>query len=410
MALITRRFPALGERNFRRYLFGQSISQSGTWMQNVGQALLVLDLSRSGTDLGLVVAAQYLPMLLLGPIGGLVIDRLDTRRCLLATQSASAALAALLGMLTAVDATRLWMVYCFAAVLGLVNAVDTTARQIFIFDLVGADRLPNAIGINNVNSNAARIIGPSVAGLLAATVGTAACFLINAATFVVMVAVLLLIRIGERYRPIVEPSGRGQLREGFAYVRKRPEMMATLALAAVVGTFAWEFQVTLPLLAEFTYGGSPTAYGLMFSCRAVGSVIGGVAAATLWAPSGRNFAVLGVALGVTIVAAAAAPTLPLTLAALVPVGAMATALVSIGNTLLQLSSEPGMRGRVISLWTAAVLGTTPIGAPIVGWIGDALGPRYGLGFGGVAAIIGALLVLPVLFRRPVPPNPTDPAT
>lgn len=408
MSMFGSRLPALGEVAFRRYLYGQAVSQSGTWMQNVGQAILVLQLTSSGTALGLVTACQYVPLLALGPIGGLIVDRMDTRRALTFTQSAAGALALVLGLLTVFGGIRLTMVYGLALALGMVNAIDVTARQTFVFDLVDEHAVPNAVALTNTVTNAARVVGPSLAGLLAATVGVGPCFLANAVSYTAMILVIrtLPAQAGRSRTPAM--PRRGQLRQGFRYVRQHTEISSILALAAVFGIFTWQFQVTLALLAIYTFHGGPAAYGSMTASMAIGSVIGGVLAATVWQPSGRNVVLAALGFGAAILLASAAPNLAGMMVALVFVGVMATVVVSLAGAFLQLASDLHMRGRVVALWTAAMLGLTLVGAPLVGWVGDHVGPRYAFGLGGVAAIGGALLIGPSLYRSSVPPVRDDP--
>ena len=263
-------------RNYRIYLFGQSISLCGTWMQTVAQAWLVLKITGSGTALGFVVALQFLPVLLFGPWGGVIADRMPKRRLLLITQVAFGLLALLLGTLTATGVVTLWMVYVVALCFGMVTALDNPARQTFVLEMVGREHLPNAVMLNTVNINMARVIGPALAGLIIAIIGIAPCFFLNAASYVAVIVALLMMTVSE-LRPLPEqPRAKGQLREGFAYVWSSPKLRTPLLMMAIVGTLAYEFQVILPLVAKYTFGGGAATYGIMTGAMGLGAVIGGL--------------------------------------------------------------------------------------------------------------------------------------
>jgi len=410
--VVRRTVSSLGVRNFRLYFFGQMVSLSGTWMQSVAQAWLVLKLTGSGTALGLVVALQFLPVLLFGPLGGLVADRCDKRRLLYATQTSAGLLALALGLLVSFDVVRLWMVFALAAGFGLVNAVDSPARQTFVHEMVGADELPNAVTLNSVMVNLARAVGPAVAGVLIATVGLGPCFLINAGSYLAVLVALSLMRTDELQPTIPQPRARGQIREGFRYVRATPALSTPLLMMAVIGTLAYEFGVILPLMARFTFHGDAGTYGLMSSCMGVGAVVGGLYAASHRRVGATALALNAIAFGVVLLIAAVAPNLAIELVALVFIGVASIGFLSLGNATLQLATAPEMRGRVMALWAVAFLGSTPVGGPVVGWIGQNLGPRYGLGLGGVAALAAGALAYRRLARigadadlAAVPPAP-----
>ncbi|MBM3696525.1 MAG: MFS transporter, partial [Actinobacteria bacterium] len=356
-----------------------------------------LVLTGSGTAVGMVLALQFLPVLLFGPLGGVLADRADKRRLLIATQVAAAGLAATLGLLVLFDAVRLWMVAALAAALGFVNLVDNPTRQAFVAEMVGPDDLTNAVGLNSVLINLARIAGPAGAGALIVAVGIAPCFLINAASYGAAVLALLLMRPEQLRRSPPQPRRRGQVRAGLRYVRRSPALLIPLLMMAVVGTLAFEFQVSLPLFARFTFGGDADTYGTMTALMGVGAVVGGL----LTAAAGRRrpgaLAVMAMWFGGVQTAAAFAPTLGLALAAMVPLGAASIAFLALGNASLQLASVPEMRGRVMALWAVAFLGSTPVGAPLIGWIGS-LDPRWGLGVGGVATLLCGLLAYRPLAR------------
>jgi MFS family permease len=405
-------FRSLRVRNFRLYFAGQGISMCGTWMQRVAQSWLVLELTNSGAALGLVLAAQFLPMLLVGPYGGLIADRADKRRVLYATQAAQALLALVLGVVTITGLVELWMVFALAAGLGVAAVFDNPARQSFMLEMVGHDDLRNAVTLNSVLVNAARAVGPAVAGVLIATLGTGPCFLVNALSFL---AVLLSLRLMDpaHFEP-AEPVMRsaGQVRDGLAYVARTPALRAPLLLITVIGTLAYEFQVVLPVLAARTFHAGAGGYAQMTTAIGVGAVVGGLIVARRSHTNRGELALSAVAFGAVIVGAAVAPTFALTLVALLFVGAASVAFLALANTTLQLAAAPEMRGRVMALWAMALLGTTPIGAPIIGWIAQEAGARWALAIGGVAAILAGLAACAsvLLSRRDRPARATPGAT
>ena len=396
-AATRRTFASLMVRNYRLYFTGQAISQSGTWMQTIGQAWLVLRLTGSGTALGLVTALQFLPMLLLGPWGGLIADRLPKRRVLYATQTASGLLAAGLGVLVATGAVRLWMVYVLAAALGLITTVDIPTRQTFVLEMVGPDDLTNAVTLNSVVVNLARAVGPALAGGLIATVGLAACFFVNAASYLAVLIALALMRAADLHVVRAVPRVKGQLREGLRYVRSTPVLRDALIMMAVIGTLSYEFQVILPLLARYTFHGNAGTYGLLTAAIGAGAVAGGLLTAGRRRAGASGLVTSAFAFGVVILLAAAAPVLGAEIAALVMVGAASIVFLARANTTLQLEARPEMRGRVMALWAVAFIGSTPIGGPTIGWIGQHAGPRWGLAVGGAAAVatagLGALAMV-----------------
>jgi MFS family permease len=383
-------FSALGVRNFRLYFTGQIVSVSGAWMQRVAQAWLVLDLTGSGTAVGGVTALQFLPLLIAAPFGGVVADRVDKRRLLFVTQSLAGLTAATLGLLVLTDRVELWMVYALAFVLGIVGSFDNPARQSFVMEMVGRERITNAVALNSVMVNAARVLGPAVAGVLIVTVGIAACFLFNAASYVALLAALALMRPQELDRAERQPRRRGQLREGFTYAAGEPLLRTTLVMMAVIGIFAYEFEVSLPLLARFTFGGDADTFGLMFTAMGVGAVAGGLHTATRAGRTPVSLARIAAVFGVSILAVAVAPTLWPAVAALVVVGAAGTSFLAFSNAVLQLHARPEMRARVLALRAVAFLGMRPIGGPIVGAIGEHVGPRYGVGVGALATLLIAV--------------------
>jgi len=391
-------FAALSVRNYRRYFAGQSISLIGTWMQMTAQAWLVLSLTHSSTKLGLVVALQTLPVLLLSPYGGVIADRMDKRRLMVMLQSAMGIQALALGVLTLTGAVRFWQIGVLAVLLGLNNAFENPARQSFMLELVGGDYLRNAVTLNSVLVNVARIIGPAVAGVLIATVGEGVCFLANAASFVAVVASLMTMDRSALSPTTPAPRARGQLREGLRYVRQSRELALPLLMMAAVGCLTYEFQVSLPVMASSALHAGATGYGFMTAAMGVGAVAGGLLVAAKGRVGAAQLTVAVSAFGVAMTLAAIAPSLGFELAALAFAGAASIAFMSTGNSTLQLRSEPRMRGRVMSLWFVAFQGSTPIGGPIIGAVIAMAGARAGLGLGALTCFAVALVGLSALGR------------
>jgi len=391
-------FAALAIPNYRRYIAGQSVSLIGTWMQMAAQSWLVLSLTGSATTLGLIVALQTLPVLLLGPYGGVVADRIDKRRLMVILQVAMGVQALILGVLTVTGSVRLWEIGVLAALLGLNNAFENPARQAFMLEMVGGESLRNAVTLNSVLVNVARVIGPAVAGVLIATVGEGPCFLLNAASFAAVVASLVTLDLGA-IRPS-PPSGRepGQLREGLRYVRRTPELGVPLAMMALAGALAYEFQVTLPVMARQGLHVGATGFGFMTAAMGVGAVIGGLFVANRGRTGLPTLVLAASAFGLVLLLASLAPNLPTELVALALAGGASISFMSTGNSTLQLAAAPSMRGRVMSLWFVAFQGSTPIGGPIVGWVMAQAGARAGLGLGGLTCLLTALLGLLALRR------------
>jgi MFS family permease len=403
-----RTFRSLGVRNYRLYFLGQIISMSGTWMQSVAQAWLVLELTGSGIALGAVTALQFLPTLLLGPWGGLVADRVDKRRLLIWTQSASALFALVLGILTATHVVTLEMVYALALGLGLVTMVDMPTRQAFVIEMVGRDQLTNAVSLNGVIVNASRVIGPALAGALIATVGVGICFLVNGASYFAVIAGLLMMRTAQLVRSRTTARHRGQLREGLRYVWRTPELRIPLLLMAVVGAIGFNFSVLLPLMVRFAYHAGPGAFGALFSVMGVGAVAGGLAVAGWGRTSGRLQAGAAVAFGGSLALAAVAPTLHYEMVAMLPMGVASTAFIAMSNSLLQLGAAPQMRGRVMGLFAVVFLGTTPIGGPLMGWIAEHLGPRGAMAIAAGVTVVAGLATLLTLQRTRTQPAAEEP--
>jgi len=396
---IGRTFLSLKTRNYRLYFIGQGISLCGTWMQTIGQAWLVLKITGAGTALGMVAAFQFVPMLLLGSFGGVIADRFSKRKILYFTQTASGGLALMLGILVATDLVKLWMIYIFVFSLGLVNAIDNPTRQTFITEMVGEDQLPNAVSLNSAQVNLARAIGPAIGGGLIATLGLAPLFVINGISYVGVLVALFKMRAEElRPAPIVERA-KGQLREGFRYVKSTPLLLNSLLMMAIIGMLSYEFNVSLPLFARFTFQSDAAGYAALTTAMGIGSVIGGLYTATRRKVTVRMLINAAWLFGLVILLTAIAPTLWLAMLGMVLVGIFSINFLSLGNVTLQLRSTVQMRGRVMGLWAVAFLGTTPIGGPIIGWIGQHAGPRWGLAVGGFAALAAGAVGARVLRKQ-----------
>ena len=389
---------SLRQRNYRLFFFGQLVSVAGTWMQTVAQSFLVLDLTHSGIQLGLTTAARFGPMFLFGPVGGVFADRMDKRRVLYLTQSLSGLLAAAFAVTVGTQSIKLWIVYLLAVALGFVNVFDNPARQSFISEMVSADDLPNAVTLNSVAMNMARVLGAALGGVIAAAIGLALCFACNALSFAAVLISLAAMHKSELFPAKRVARQKRQVRQGLRYVRSTPELLIPLVMIAVIGTLAWEFQVTLPLMATKVFHHGAAAYGVMASVMGAGAVVGGLISAARPRPRGRALCLSAIGWGIAILAAAAAPSLALELAALVFVGYGSITFNSLAKTTLQLAAKPQMRGRVMALWALAWLGSTPIGGPIVGWVGQAVGARWSLVLGGVPTLVCGILALPALTR------------
>jgi MFS family permease len=365
-------------------------------MQTIAQSYLVFTLTHSAADVGYVVALQTLPMLLLGPYGGVVADRVDKRKLMIGLQSMMGMLALALGLLSITGVISVWQIGVLAFLLGLNNTFENPARQAFVLEMVGPEHLRNAVTLNSVLVNAARAIGPAIAGILIAVAGSGVCFLVNAVSFVAVVTSLLRMDVDALSPSTPMGRAKGQLMEGLRYVKGEAALAVPLVMMAIVGCLAYEFQVSLPVMASRAFHGGSETYGFITAAMGVGAVFGGLWAAghgrTGLLPMVRTSALFAVAIAV----AAVAPDLWLELIALAAVGAASVTFLSKGNTTLQLSAAPQMRGRVMALWSVAFLGTTPIGGPVVGLVAEHAGPRWGLGLGAVACVVAAVLGLAVL--------------
>jgi MFS family permease len=394
-------FASLRVRNYRLFAGGQVVSLTGTWMQRVAQDWLVLNLSHnSGTAVGVTTGLQFAPVLLFGLYGGVIADRYRKRQVLVATQAAMALLALGLGLLDLSGAAVLWHVYALAFALGIASAIDAPVRQAFVTELVGAPLLPNAVGLNSATFNTARVLGPAVAGVLIASVGTGWVFLINAMTFVAVIAGLLAMRDSDLF--VGKPAARrpGAIREGFSYVRKRPELVAITALVGVVGTLGFNFQLTSALLTRNTFHHNASAYGLISATYAFGSLLGALASARRGRSARRRLVfIAAAAYGLIEIGAGLMPTYWTFFAILVPFGFATLMFSTAANTTVQLSAAPSMRGRVMALYLIVFMGGTPIGSPLIGWIAQIAGPRWSLITGGVASAVAAVAAAAYLVHR-----------
>jgi MFS family permease len=390
-AAVARTFSSLRVPNYRRYFTGQVFSITGNWMQIVGEMWLMVKLTGSGAAVGLTAGLQFLPILLFGAWGGLLADRLPKRRILTYTQLSLMVPALTLFALVASGAAKPWMVLLLVLVRGSVLAIDNPSRQAFVVEVVGPDRVVNAVALNSVVVHSSRIIGPALAGGVIALIGIAPCFLVNAFSFVAMLIALRTMDARALQTPKPVGRKRGEVRSALRYVRRTPELLIPLLMMALVGTISFNFQVLLPLLADFTWHGTATTYALLTAAMGVGSVIGALAAGSRGRVSSRLLVLSSLAFGVSMLLAAAAPTLELQLLALLPLGAASVTFAAGVNSTLQIAVEPLMRGRVMALYSVVFLGSTPIGAPLVGWLAGAAGPRAGLVAGGLAALTAAVV-------------------
>ena len=391
-------FASLQVHNYRVFFLGMLVSASGTWMQSVAQGWLVLQLTGSGTLVGLVTAAQFVPMLVGGVWGGVIADRFDKRHILFVSQSILGVSAAILALVTLTGVVQVWMVFACALLTGVGTMIDNPTRQAFVSELVGSERVANAVALNSAMFNAARIVGPALAGLVILVAGTGVCFAYNALSYVAVLFSLTRMRPDELHRGKPTAKGKGQVRAGLRYAWATPELRSTILLVAIVGTFALNFTVLTPLLVEFTFEAGPGTLGLLTSAMGAGSLVGALVAAARSKPTARLLVGAAGALGVLMLGVAAAPTLPVAFVLLALTGAATITFLSTANSTLQLTSSPEMRGRVMSLYLLVFLGSTPIGGPIVGAVAETVDPRAGFVVGGVASLVGAGFAAGALLR------------
>lgn len=399
---MARALRSLSHRNYRLFLTGHSASVIGTWMQRVAQDWLVLDLTDDGVAVGTAAALQFLPMLLFGLWGGVLVDRWDRRRVLLATQAASGVLAAALAVLVLAGVVELWMVFALALALGFVTVLDNPARQAFVAELTAPADYVNAQAIASTAHNLGRLVGPAVAGGLIAAVGPGAAFALNAVSFVpVLWGLLLIDPQATRRRLGTARTDAGGVREGLHYVFTHPELRACMLLIGVVALLGQNFRAVLPVLARDTFDGDPATYGWLTSALGVGAVAGALGTAAARRVTSWALLLAAVGFGAANALVASAPWLGLALAGMVAVGIANLAFNTLGKSLLQLGTDPGMHGRVMALHGLVVLGSTPLGMPLLGWICDVWGARTGMAVASVSALVAAAVVFPRLRRRSV---------
>ena len=410
-AALRRSFTSLSVPNYRRYFTGQLISLSGNWMQIVAEMWLILSLTGSGLAVGITSALQFLPFLLFGAFGGLLADRFPKRDLLIVTQALMALPALTLWGITVSGAVAPWMVWALVFTRGSVNAIDNPTRQSFAIEMVGPDRVVNAVSLNNAIIHSARILGPAGAGVLIATLGVAPCFLLNALSFAAMIVALRGMNTAELRPAPVASRGRGAVRAALGYVAHTPALAIPLGMMAVVGTLGYNFQVILPLLARFSFDGGPATYTALAVAMGAGSVVGALAAGARGSVGPRLLVAAAFGFGAVALLAALAPSVPLEIAALIPLGAASVTFAAGINSSLQLAAEPAMRGRVMALYSIVFLGSTPIGGPIAGWLSQSIDPRAALvmaGAAGLAAALGARAAFsewPEEAEEDVPPEP-----
>ncbi len=396
-------FRSLRIPNFRLFFLGQLTSQTGTWMQSIAIIWVVLQRTDDGFALGLVSAAQFLPVLVFGAWGGVIADRVDHHRFMLGTQVAFTVISAAFAGLILTDRLNIVAIYALSLVFGFVTAMDNPVRRTLVVDLVGPDDVPNAVALNSSLMTGSRVVGPSVAGALIAGVGVEWCFIVNFVTYLVVLIALARMDTSKiRSSPKIAKSG-GQLREGFRYVWHEPKLRLPILLLAVVGTLAFEFQVTLPLFAERTLGGNDTTFTWIYSVMSLGSMVGALSIARRRDVSTHLLAWAAIWLGVSMGLLALAPNFVLTLIAVIPVGVATIVMISGANAVVQLRTTPEMRGRVLALTAVVFLGSTPIGGPIAGWVSERFGASAGIWLGAVASLLAGIWTLRELHRLGIKP-------
>jgi len=393
-------FRSLDSYNYRLYFSGDLVSHIGSWMQTMAEAWLVGQLTHSGVAVGATFAFRFLPVLLFGLWGGAIADRFDRRKVLLVTQTLAAVLAVALWLIVLLGVVQVWMVFALAVGLGFVTVVDEPARQAFVEEMVGPDRVPNAVALTSAVGNSARITGPAIAGLLIATVGTAWVFFVNAASFFAVIAALLAMHTAELHRPHHVHAERPRVREGLRYTWSITEIRATILLVVVVGTLVYNFPTYLTLMARDTFHGGAGLAGFLMALLGVGTVCGALYAAARARPTRRTVITTAALLGTALVVTAAMPNKLQTELALIPLGAIAVFFGSTANAHMQIWSAPQMRGRVMAIYTLSTLGTTVVGGPFVGWVCQEWTPRVALAVAGCATFgAAALLAIPLVTAR-----------
>ncbi|GGR10764.1 MFS transporter [Deinococcus ruber] len=393
-------FRSLRIHNYRLWASGAIVSNVGTWMQRTAQDWLVLAqlTHRNATAVGVVMALQFGPQLLLMPVTGWAADTFDRRKLLMVTQAAQGVLSLLLGLMTVLGHVQLWQVYVFAGLLGCVTAFDAPVRQTFVSELVGEDDLSNAVALNSTSFNAARMIGPAIAGLLIASVGTGWVFLLNALSFVAVLISLARLRVSEFHHHKRSSKQSSGLLEGIRYVWSRADLKVMLLMVFLIGTFGLNFPIFISTMAVSVFHMGAGQYGILSSGMAVGSVTGALLSARREKPKPALLVGGSALFGGGLTLAALMPNFWLFGLALVIVGVAAQTFNTTANSSIQLSTDPAMRGRVVAILMAVIMGGTPLGAPIVGWVADTLGPRWALGVGALSGVLAALVGLLYVVR------------
>ncbi|MDE1942817.1 MAG: MFS transporter [Betaproteobacteria bacterium] len=397
---LTKTFRSLQKYNYRIWAAGSLVSNIGTWMQRIAQDWLVLTelTNHSGTAVGVVMALQFGPPILLMPLAGLVVDHCDRRKVLIVTQVALAATALGLGLLVLSGHVALWHVYVFAGCVGCITAFDSPARQTFVSELVGDEDLPNAVALNSTLFNGAQLIGPAVAGVLITAIGAGWVFVLNGLSFIAVIASLLEMRTNELCRSHEDRPTRGGILSGLRYLRKRPDLMVALVMLFLLSTYGLNFPIFISTMAVTTFHGSAHTYGVLSSMMAIGSILGALHVAGRSHPSLKVLIVSAFGFGVAGVLAAIMPHMATFGLMLVALGVLAQTFNTSTNSLVQLSTHPSMRGRVMAIYMGIFLGCTPLGAPLVGWIADAYGPRWALGVGAASGFVAALVGVAYQYR------------
>ncbi|MER8231118.1 MFS transporter [Streptomyces sp. NPDC094049] len=391
-------FSSLGIRNYRLFFTGAIVSNTGTWMARITQDWLVLSITGSAAAVGITTALQFLPMLLFGLYGGVIADRYPKRNLLLVSQAALGLCGIALAVLTLSGNVQVWHVYLIAFLLGMVTVVDNPARQSFVSEMVGPAQLRNAVSLNSANFQSARLIGPAVAGVLIAGVGSGWAFLLNGLSFIAPLISLLLMRTGELHKVERAPRGKGQLREGLRYVAGRPDLIWPIVLVGFIGTFGFNFPIWLTAFSSDVFHVGAGTYGFLNTLMAAGSLVGALAAARRGSTRLRMLVIAAAVFGILEIAAALSPTFWLFALLLVPIGMIGLTVNIAANSAVQMATDPAMRGRVMSLYMMVFAGGTPIGAPLLGWVTDTYGARAGFAAGGAISLLAAVVVGLVLAR------------
>lgn len=386
-------FSSLRGFNYRVWASGAFVSNVGTWVQRTAQDWLVFtQLTRhDASAVGLVMALQFAPQLLFLPWTGFAADRFNQRRLLAFTQGAMGSLSLLLGILTVTGVVQLWHVYIFAFLFGSAFAFDAPVRQTFVAELVGDEELHNAVALNSTSFNAARMIGPAISGILVAAIGTGWAFLINGISFVAVLISLAFLRVAELHPAIRAHRAAGGFREGLRYVRGRRDLMAILVILFLIGTFGLNFPIFISTMAVGVFHADARGYGLLSSIMAIGTMAGALLGASRGKPRFRSLPIGAAVFGLGCTFAAFATSYWSFAMALVVIGVATLTLTNATNSLMQLSTEPAMRGRVMALRVSIALGGTPLGAPIIGWVATHAGPRWALGVAAASAFAAAII-------------------